>query len=141
MTTHPVTIELPEPVFRQLVQMAEATHQPLEALVAQSVMSNLPPSIENAPVDLQPELLRMQTLSFEELQAIVQAQAEPDQHKRHLSLLEKNENHSLTSDERQELAALRLAADMLMLRKAYAWAIFRWRGHRVPPLQDLPVVL
>jgi hypothetical protein len=141
MTTQPVTIQLPEPIFRQLVRIAEATHQSLEALVAQSVISNLPPSTENAPAELQPELLRMQTLSIEELQAIAQAQAEPSQHERHLSLLKKNEEESLTSDERQELAALRLAADTLMLRKTYAWAMLRWRGHRIPSLQELPVVL
>jgi hypothetical protein len=43
-----VTIELPEPVFRQLARIAEATQQSVEALAAQSVVSNLPPSVENA---------------------------------------------------------------------------------------------
>ena len=43
MTTQRTTIELPEDIFRQSVRIAEATHQPIEALVAQSVISNLPP--------------------------------------------------------------------------------------------------
>lgn len=141
MTTQQVTIELPEPIFRQLVRIAEVTHQPVEALVAQSVISNLPPLMENAPAEMQPELLRMQTLDMEELQVIASAQVEPDQHQRHIGLLEKNEADSLTTEERQELTALRLAADHLMLRKAYAWSILRWRGHRIPPLQDLPILL
>jgi predicted transcriptional regulator len=39
MTTQRVTIELPEPVFRQLARIAEATQQPVEVLAAQSVLA------------------------------------------------------------------------------------------------------
>ncbi|MFB2937844.1 hypothetical protein ACE1B6_21555 [Aerosakkonemataceae cyanobacterium BLCC-F154] len=141
MTTQQVTIELPEPIFRRLVRIAEATHQPVEALVMQSAIGNLPPFIENAPTEMQPELLRMQTLDKEELQAIAIAQVEPGNYQRHVNLLQKNEEDLLTAEERDELTALRLAADCLMLRKAYAWSLLRWRGHRIPPLQDLPVSL
>jgi hypothetical protein len=141
MTTQRVTIELPEPVFRQLARIAEATQQSVEVLAAQSVVSNLPPSVENASLDMQPELLNMQTLSIEELLAIANAKVEPSQHERHVELLEKNQEHSLTLEERQELTDLRLAADRLMLRKAYAWSVLRRRGHRIPPLKELPAAL
>lgn len=141
MATQRVTIELPEPVFRQLARIAEATHQPVEALVAQSVISNLPPSADNASPELQLELLRMQTLHTEELRAIAQAQVEPDQHERQVELLAKNEASLLTQAERQELSDLRQASDRLMLCKAYAWSLLRWRGQRVPPLEELPIPL
>ncbi len=141
MTTQRVTIELPESVFRQLARIAEATHQPIEALVAQSVMSNLPPSADNAPLELQPELLRMQSLSNEELLAIAQAQVEPKQHERHTQLLARNEEGLLTLDEQQELLTLRQTSNWLMLRKAYAWSVLRWRGQRIPTLEELPVPL
>ena len=140
MTSQRITIELPEPVFRQLVRLAEATHQPVEALVAQSVISNLPPSADNAAPELQLELLQMQTLNIEELLAIAQSHAELDQHDRHTELLAKNEE-MLTPEERQELSRLRQAADRLMLRKAYAWSLLRWRGQRIPALSELPVPL
>jgi hypothetical protein len=139
MTTQRVTIELPEPVFRQLMRLAEAAHQPVEAIVAQSVMSNLPPSADNAPPELQPELLRMQELSTDELFDIAQAQAEPSQHSRHTELLSRNAEGLLTLEEQQELSALRQAADLLMLRKAYAWSLLRWRGQRIPALKEMPV--
>jgi hypothetical protein len=45
--------------------------------VAQSVLSNLPPSVDNAPPELQTDLLSMQGLSVEDLYAIAQAQSEP----------------------------------------------------------------
>lgn len=35
MTTRQITIDLPEPVYRALVGMAEVTDQPLELLVTQ----------------------------------------------------------------------------------------------------------
>ncbi|WOD41701.1 hypothetical protein [Nodosilinea sp. E11] len=133
-----VTIELPEPVIRQLRQIAAATQQSIEALVAQSVLSNLPPSAENAPLELQAELLAMQTLSTDELLAIAQAQAEPAQWHRHSEFLEQNQEGQLSLDERQELTDLRQIADQLMLRKAYAWALLRWRGQKLPKLEDLP---
>jgi hypothetical protein len=42
----------------------------------------------------------------------------------------------LSGEERQELTGFREAADQLMLRKAYAWSLLRWRGQRVPSLDD-----
>ncbi|NJM61458.1 MAG: hypothetical protein HC849_16695 [Oscillatoriales cyanobacterium RU_3_3] len=139
MTTQQVTIELPEPVFRQLTRIAEATQQSVEALAAQSIVSNLPPSTENAPIEIQPELLKMQSFTIEELLAIAHALVEPVAHQRHVELLEKNQESSIAPEERQELTNLRLAADFLMLRKAYAWSVLRWRGHRLPPLKELPI--
>ena len=41
--------------------------------------------------------------------------------------------------ENAEMEALRLAADRLMVRKGYALAVLRWRGHSIPPLAELPV--
>lgn len=135
--TQQITIELPEPVIRQLMRIAAATHQSIEALVAQSVLSNLPPSTDNAPPELQADLLTMQALSIEELYAIAQAQSEPAQHSRHTELLQKNETDRLTPEDRQELSTLRQSADHLMLRKAYAWSLLRWRGQKIPALEGV----
>ena len=132
MSTQQITIEVPETVMRQLMRIA------IETLVAQSVLNNLPPSTENAPPELQGELLLMQTLSTDELLAIAQAQAEPAQSHRHAELLHRNEEGRLSSAEQQELTHLRQTADQLMLRKAYAWALLRWRGQKLPKLTDLP---
>lgn len=141
MTTQRITIDLPEAIFQQLVRIAELTHQPVEVLVAQSVISNLPPSVDSASPELQPDFLRMQSLTNEALLAIAQSQVEPHQYERQTELLAKNEAGLLTVDERQELAALRQVADHLMLRKAYAWSLLRWRGQRIPPLKELPLPL
>jgi hypothetical protein len=75
------------------------------------------------------------------LLAIANGKVEASQYERHVELLDKNKEGSLTSDERQELTNLRLAADRLMLRKAYAWSVLRWRGDRIPPLKELSAAL
>lgn len=134
-----VTVELSDPVFQQLVRIAEATSQPIEVLAAQSIASNLPPSADNAPPEMQAELLRIQTLSIDELLKIAQAQIESEQQARHTALLEKNQTDDISPEERQELSELRSSVDRLMLRKAYAWAVLRWRGHGIPSLTELPV--
>ncbi|BAZ14702.1 hypothetical protein NIES4071_65460 [Calothrix sp. NIES-4071] len=132
MATQKVTVELPLAIFEQFTRIASATQQSIEVLVAQSIASNLPPTPDNAPVEMQVELLQMQTLSGAELLSIAQSQIPTEQQQRHLELLEKNQTDGeLTLAERQELNDLRIAADRLMLQKAYAWSVLRWRGHRV----------
>jgi hypothetical protein len=108
-------------------------------LAAQSITGNLPPSVENAPPEVQAELLALQHLPDDELKEIAYDQLPPETQQRHLDLLEKNQAASLTPAERQELSALRLMADRLMLRKAYAWNVLRWRGRRIPALSELPL--
>ena len=139
MATQRVTVELSEAVFRQLARIAEVTEQPLEMLAAQSIVSNLPPFPENAPYEIQDELLQLQTLSIDELLEVSQARVDDSQTKRHQDLLEKNQLGQLTPAEQQELAELRALMDRLVLRKAYAWSVLRWRGYRMPVLEELPV--
>jgi hypothetical protein len=131
-----VTVELPLPLYRFLERLAEQTRQPVEKLVAQSVAGNLPPSVDNAPLEAQADLLALQWLSSEELQRIAHEQISLERQKRHLHLLAQED---LTASEQAEVADLRRQADWLMLRKAYAWAVLRWRGHPIPRLDELPL--
>ncbi len=140
MATQQVTIDLPEAIFHQLIRWAEATSQPIEALVAQSVVSNLPPMVEQGSPEIQAELLNMQMLSVEELLAIAHSQVDPKTHQQHVMLLDKHQQGSLTDDERESLMAFQSSCDRLMLRKAYAWSMLRWRGYPIPAIKDLAVV-
>ena len=140
MATQKVTVELPQAIFQQLARIAQATQQPLETLVAQSIVSNLPPTPDNAPLEIQEELLQMQIWDLEELLAIANSQITSEQQKRHTELLEKNSTvEELNKSERQELSELRIKADRLMLQKAYAWSVLRWRGHKIPNLNEMPL--
>jgi hypothetical protein len=53
-------------------------------------------------------------------------------------LLEKNQQSELSETEYQELQDLGKAVDRMMLTKAHAWAILRWRGYPIPTLDELP---
>ncbi|MBW4600157.1 MAG: hypothetical protein KME29_11260 [Calothrix sp. FI2-JRJ7] len=139
MATQKVTVELPEPVFEQLTRIARATQQPLEVLAAQSIASNLPPTPDNAPVEIQAELLQMQTWEDTDLLSITKRHINKELQQRHIELLEKNKiQGELTPAQRQELSELRINADKLMLQRAYAWSVLRWRGHRIPSVDELP---
>ncbi len=94
----------------------------------------MPPAIETAPIEIQAELLTMQTLSVGALREIAQSQIPISQQQRHIELLEQNQERSLMLEEQQELQELSLAADRTMLKKAHACAILRWRGK---PIRDL----
>jgi hypothetical protein len=138
MSNHSVTIELPEHIFQRLSLLAETTARPLAEIVAQSVVSNLPPEIEQSSPELRPELLRMQSLPDTALLEIAQAVVTPEQQSYHEDLLTKNALDELSNDEREELIRLRLEVDRQMFCKAYAWSILRWRGYRTPSLSEIP---
>ncbi|KPQ33939.1 MAG: hypothetical protein HLUCCA11_16785 [Phormidesmis priestleyi Ana] len=132
-----LTINLPDAVFQQLRTIAELTEQPLSDLVLQSIAGNLPPSIASAPTEVRAELLQMQTLSTENLRQIAQAQVPADQQSEHFELLDKNKSGSLTEAEQRRLHELRNLADQLMLKKAHACAILRWRGKPIRRIAQL----
>jgi hypothetical protein len=134
-----LTVTLPDAVYQHLQQIASMTKQPLEQLVRQSIEGNLPPAINNASPEIQQELLAMQSLAIKDLRQLAESQVAQEQQVRHLELLEKNATNQISASERNELAKLRLAADQLMLRKAYALALLRWRGYPLPDFEVLPV--
>lgn len=137
--SHALTIHLPDSLFHYLQEMATRTQQPLEQLIQQSLAGNLPPRIPATTPTLTTALLTMQKSSVQELRQIADRQLSVQHQQRHFELLNKNAQDLLTPIERQELAELRQAADDLMVRKAYAWALLRWLGYPLPDLQNLPV--
>jgi hypothetical protein len=140
MARQELILDLPDSLFQQLAKVAKWTQQSIESLAIQSISSNLPPTVDNAPLEMQDGLQKMQSLSIEELLEIAHSQIPLTQQQRHLTLLERHqENDSMDPSERQELRELGQAADQLMLQKTYAWAILRWRGYRIPSLEELPL--
>jgi hypothetical protein len=132
MNTQAITIDLPEAIVQQLIRLSEITRQPIESLVAQSVVSNLPPMMEMVAPEMQRELLNLQTLSIDDLLTIANSQIDPAMHQQHVELLSKNQQGTLTALERETLMEYQDLCDRLMLRKAYAWSVLRWRGHPIP---------
>ncbi len=99
--------------------------------------SNAPPAVDYAPLELQGELMAMQQLTNEELLTIAQSQVPDTQQQLHLQLLEKNQNNQLSESDRFLLGSLRVSADYLMLKKAYAYALLQWKGYSLPNFEQL----
>ncbi|MDF5711491.1 MAG: hypothetical protein PUP90_28395 [Nostoc sp. S4] len=99
--------------------------------------SNAPPAVDYAPLELQGELITMQQLTTEELLTIAQSQVPETQQQLHLQLLEKNQNNQLSESDRFLLGSLRVSADYLMLKKAYAYALLQWKSYSVTDFEQL----
>jgi hypothetical protein len=78
----------------------------------------------------------MQKLTIEELLNIAQSQIPESQQELHFQLLEKNQNNQLSESDRLLLKYLRVSADYLMLKKAYAYTLLKWKGFSLPDFEQ-----
>ena len=136
MATHELTVRLPEQVYRRLEDMAQETSQPLETVVLTSITGNLPPSLDDVPVDLRKGLRALQTMDDDALWAVARSKLAPAQQERLETLLARNSAGTLTETEQEELRLLGEETDRLNLCKAQAYALLRWRGFPLPPLDN-----
>lgn len=136
MPTQDVLLPLPENIYLRFQRTAQATQQSLTDVLLHAVSVGGPPNWENAPAEFQADLAALERLNNEALWKIARSQTQADM-TCFQELLDKNAEETLTEVERQELAQMRDEADRFMLRKAYAAALLRWRGHSLPPIDRL----
>jgi len=132
-----LTISLPEKIYRRLKHAAASAGRSVHELAAQSVQETLPPLFDVIPAPYRQDLRTLEKLSDEKLKVIAHGNVEVKLQKQLHRLLLKNSAGILTTSERKALAALRSSADLVMLRKAYAFLLLKWRAHRIPSLADL----
>lgn len=118
MKDHPVQVVLPHGVYERLAEVAEASGLTLEVVVLQSIKGGMPPSLGKVPADFHGELLALNKLDDKQLWEVVQGKR--------------------PKGSKAESAAA-LKADLPTLRKAYAFAVLKWRGHPMPDPQDFLV--
>lgn len=140
MTIQNVVLPLPESLYLRLQQTAQATRQSLTDVLLHAVQVGSPPNWEESPAMFQADLAALDRLDDESLWHVVRQHRHETDMERHQELLDKNSEGTLTEVERNELVALRTSADRLMLRKAHAAALLRWRGHTLPPLPPPKIV-
>ena len=99
--------------------------------------SRQPPRWDNAPSEFQADLAALDRLDDKALWQIVRSQQSETEMEGYEDLLHKNANGTITPAEREMLTTLRREADRLMLRKAHAAALLRWRGYEIPPADRL----
>jgi hypothetical protein len=132
MTLQTVTVKLPQVLYRRLERAAQATNQPLDAVLLQSIRGNIPPSLDDAPAEMRGELSQLLKLNDDDLWAVASSAIDARRWRRHQRLLHKCTSGALTESEQRELERLRVETDRHVIRKSFALALLKWRGHSLP---------
>jgi hypothetical protein len=102
-----------------------------------SIRAGLPPGMEHVPEQFQADLQTLHSLSDELLWRVTRSELESEKVALYEELLEKNQRGALSEADQAQLDTLRREADLLTLRRSYAYALLKWRGHRIPTLAEL----
>lgn len=131
-----VTLTLPDSVLQPLKRTAQAMRQPIEELLVTALQASLP-ALHDLPDELIADLTALETLDNEALWQVMK-ETVPSETQADLSdLLERQQLDSLSTAEQERLASLQQQADLVMLRKARAAVLLRFRGKRLPTLAEL----
>jgi hypothetical protein len=123
------SISVSDQLYDRLRRTAAAMQKPLQEVAERALKGGLPPSADDAPEAHREALRQLESFSDEALWAVWRSAVEPAAATRHQMLLEQRAAGTLTPAEREELIRLRKTADRLLLRRAHAAALLRWRGH------------
>ena len=132
MTLQDITLSLPSNLYQRLREMAEASQKPLNEVLIQSLQMGLPPSLNQVPERFRQDLSTLNQLRDDVLTEVAQSDLSLDKAKLYETLLLEQQQRDLAETEQQTLHTLREEADLLMLRRAYAVALLKWRGHHLP---------
>lgn len=132
-----VTVSLSDATYRRLRRAAEIAGKPIDEIAAQSLQDSLPPLLDVIPRRFRADLQAMEQLSDDDLWRISRQVVDVKDQRRYRRLLKKSRLGPLTEREQQVLSELRATIDRVMLRRAYAYLLLKWRGHRVPSLSEL----
>jgi hypothetical protein len=134
MSRPPLTLELPDDVYERVRRAAKGMNQPIEKTLVDIVRA-ASPSLEKVSGEYRADLEAMEDLGDEELWEISRNRPGPASQRRLERLLHKNQRGELTDRDRRALEELRSDGDRIMLRRAYAVLLLKYRGHRVPGLE------
>ncbi|MEM7534697.1 MAG: hypothetical protein AAF639_21135 [Chloroflexota bacterium] len=123
MTTQTVAVQLPESLHQRLQHMAAITRRSLDSLVIQTLDYNVPKLPSYLPQKAQDELNALEKLDDDTLWGVAESQYDTDKQKAYRSLLQKNAQGALTSQERAEMDMHLEAVDLLTLWKSYAYVL------------------
>jgi len=137
MTLQVLRLPLSGQVYRRLQEVADAAQQPMEQVALHSLQMGLPPSLEQVPARFRADLQALHRLSDAVLWQVARSDLPEDKATLYEDLLEQNQRAGLSATEQETLENLREEADALMLRRTYAYALLKWRGQRLPTLDEI----
>jgi hypothetical protein len=135
--TETLTIQLPASAARRLRRVAEISRRPVDEVLAETLYATLPPLLEDVPATFQADLAHLETLPSDVLREQMRALFRPENVTCYETLQSIRAERQLTEAEQPEWETLRLEADSLMFREAYAAVLLKWRGEHIPTLAEL----
>ena len=134
--TQTITLNLPDRLFEPIQRIAQATDRSIEAVLLDALQNSLP-LLDGLEPDLIQELTELETQDNDTLRRFLFETVPLDQQQALETLLWRNQAGELTETEQETLASLQKEADKIMLRKARAAVLLRFRGQRIPTLAEL----
>jgi hypothetical protein len=131
-----ITLTLPDNVLQPVQRVAQTTQQSVEELLVTALQAALP-TLEGLPPDVMQHLVALESLDDQALWRVMLETVSLDQQHQLHDMLLRNQAGGLTESEHEQLAVLQQQADLVMLRKARAAVLLRFRGKRVPTLAEL----
>lgn len=131
-----ITLHLPESFVLPLERTMRAANQPIEQLLLTALQTALPP-LDGLPPETVAKLEALELLNDDLLRSVLLETVPAKVQRRISQLLEQQQVSPLDAAEQKELDELQEQADLVMLRKARAAVLLRFRGHRLPTLAEL----
>lgn len=135
--TQTVILQLPDNVYYHAKRAAEASQKAVEEVLITNLSNAVPPLVDEMTSPFKEELREMVLMSDNKLIELTKKELSIAQQQKYARLLRQNSQGTITPKEEQELEALQIEADRLMLKRAYAYNLLKWRGHSIPSLKEL----
>ncbi len=124
MTTQTITLTLPESVVQRAKKMAQTLERPLEEVLTLT-LSNTLPDVDDAPPEIQADLMQMTWLDDQSLWDIAHSEMLATEQ---TQLVQLSQQQTLTQTEQKTVQELRQQYGELTLRKARAFALLSIRA-------------
>lgn len=126
-----ITVTLPDVLYLRVQEAAKAAAMTQEEVLAQSIALTLPELESDLPDEVRLEFRALSLASDAKLWEIARSQMDGNRQQQLEQLATLQKERMLTSGEQTILSRLLKEAELLMLRKAEAFALLARRGYKV----------
>lgn len=132
-----IVLRLPDETAHRYRRGAEIAHKRLDEFLVERLQDVAPLLSEDAPSPFREELRALERLGDKALCRVARSRLQPAQQRLYSRLLRRNSAGTLGPQEQGKLRSLGEMARLMTLRKAHAFMMLRWRGHRIPSPSEL----
>lgn len=132
-----VTLYLPEDMLERYRHSAEVAGKHLDEFLVDRLAEVVPPGTDDLPDSLGDELKALEKLDDQGLWQVAQCGISDEKQDEYDRLLAKQSEEALSTGERERLDELGEEARRLTVKKAHAFMLLKWRGHRLASREDL----